>query len=309
MLEKQPSGTRMIFAVISTLVGVLIPLALAEIVLRFLPVNGGLMAVAVNEKEPVFRFTPNRQTIWSRDWNFTIVNRIRVNNAGYVNDQDYDVADARPLCVVVGDSYVEASMVPYAETLHGRLAKRFAPQTRVYSLAASGAPFSQYLVWAREARERWRAIALAIVVIGNDWDESLATNKAGPGFHHYVEGPDGSLVLRRFDYVPSWWRELVRQSALGRYLFFNLQAPERLKLLLGTPGVLPASSLSGTLLRMPTSGAWIDRRRSPMPFSETSVPSPVGRPPTLFSWSMASAIRATTPSSWAATSSRCAPTS
>ena len=143
------------------------------------------------------------------------------------------MADARPLCVVVGDSYVEASMVPYAETLHGRLAKRSAPQTRVYSLGASGAPLSQYLVWAREARERWRAIALAIVVIGNDWDESLATIKAGPGFHQYVEGSDGSLVLRRFDYVPSWRRELVRQSALGRYLFFNLQAPERLKLLLG----------------------------------------------------------------------------
>ena len=224
----------MMFAIISILVGVLIPLALAEIGLRFLPVNGGLMAVAVNEKEPVFHFTPNRQTTWSRDWNFTIVNRIRVNNAGYVNDQDYDVADARPLCAVVGNSYVEASMVPYAETLHDRLAKAFAPQARVYSLGASGAPLSQYLVWAREARERWHAKALAIVVIGNDWDESLATIKAGPGFHQYVEGSDGSLALRRFDYVPSWWRELVRQSALGRYLFFNLQAPERLKLLLGT---------------------------------------------------------------------------
>jgi hypothetical protein len=102
----------------------------------------------------------------------------------------------------------------------------------VYSFAASGAPLSQYLVWARDTRERWHANALAIVIVGNDWDESLAAHKVGPGFHHYVEGPHGSLLLRRFDHAPSWWRELVRKSALGRYFFFNLQAPERLKLFL-----------------------------------------------------------------------------
>ena len=222
-----------VLAAISILIGVLVPVGLAEIVLRFLPVSGGLMAAAVNEKSPVFHFTPNRSVTWSRDWNFSIVNRIRVNNAGYVNDQDYDAADPRPLCAVVGDSYVEASMVPYAETLHGRLAKAFAPQARVYSFAASGAPLSQYVIWAREARERWQARALAIVVVANDWDESLAVYKVGPGFHHYVEGPGGSLVLNRFDHQPSWWRQAVRSSALGRYLFFNLQVQDRLHI--GSP--------------------------------------------------------------------------
>jgi hypothetical protein len=187
----------------------------------------------VDEKSPVFHFTPNRRLTWSKDWNFGIVNQIRVNNAGYVNEQDYDAADPRPLCAVVGDSYVEASMVPYAETLHGRLAKAFAPRARVYSFAASGAALSQYVVWAREAREHWRAQALAVLVVGNDFDESLAVYKVGPGFHHYVEAADGALVLRRFDYIPSWRRELVRGSAVGRYLFFNLQVQERLPTLFG----------------------------------------------------------------------------
>lgn len=124
-------------------------------------------------------------------------------------------------------------MLPYAETLHGRLAKSFAPRVRVYSFAASGAPLSQYLIWAREARERWNAQALAIVVVANDWDESLAVYKVGPGFHHYVEGSDGALVLQRFDHAPSWWRQLVRGSALGRYLYLNLQVQERLPMLFG----------------------------------------------------------------------------
>jgi hypothetical protein len=231
-----PAGTRRregVLAAVSLLIGVLAPLALAEIVLRFLPVSEGLMAVPVNADNPVFRFTPNRHVTWSRDWNFSIVNRVRVNNAGYVNDQDYDAADARPLCAVVGDSYVEAPMVPYAETLQGRLAAAFAGEARVYSFAASGAPLSQYLVWAGEARERWKAAALAIVVVGNDWDESLAEHKAAPGFHHYVRAAGGELVLRRFDFEPGWRRVLARRSALARYLYANLQLQERLPAALG----------------------------------------------------------------------------
>jgi hypothetical protein len=222
-----------IFAAAAICMGTLAPLLVAEIILRFLPVHSGSMAVAVNARNPVFHFTPNRAMTWSRDWNFSIVNRTRTNNEGYVNERDYDVADPRPLCAVVGDSYVEASMIPFAQTLHGRLAAAFAPQARVYSFGASGAPLSQYLIWAREARQRFKAQALAIVVIANDWDESLATYKIGPGFHHYVEGSDGSLMLRRFDYEPTWRRELVRSSALLRYLVYNLQVHEHLEALAG----------------------------------------------------------------------------
>ena len=220
-----------VFAALSVLIGVAIALALAEIACRILPVNDGLMAMPVNASEPIFHYTPNRQATWSRDWNFSIVNRIRVNDAGYVNDQNYDATDSRPLVAVVGDSYVEAAMVPPRDTLHSRLAAAFAPAIRVYSFAASGAPLSQYLVWAREARERWKAEALVIVVVGNDFDESLATYKQGPGFHHYVEGPDGTLRLQRFDYAYGNARVLARSSAFVRYLVFNLEVQAKLRAL------------------------------------------------------------------------------
>jgi hypothetical protein len=212
-----------IFAAFSILIGMIIALGLAEIALRFLPVSDGLRTVAVDDANPVFHFAPNRELTWSRDWNFDIVNRIRVNNAGYVNQQNYDVADPRPLLAIVGDSYVEAAMVPYAQTLHGRLSALAARDMRVYSFAASGAPLSQYLVWAREARVNWKARALVVVVVGNDFDESLATYKIGDGFHHYVETADGSLELRRFDHRPSGIRLALQRSALARYLLLNLQ--------------------------------------------------------------------------------------
>ena len=217
-------------------VAVLVPLTLVEAALRLLPVSTGLQAQPVNRQSPVFHFAPNRDFRYSADWNFSRVNGGRTNNAGFVNDRDYAVEGPHPLLAVVGDSYVEAAMVPFAETIAGRLAARVGEGGRVYSFAASGAPLSQYMIWARHAVKDWGADAVAVVV-GNDFDESLAAYKVGPGFHHYVEDK-GELVLRRFDYRPSPWRLMLRHSALVRYLVFNLHLEatvERLRDLVSVP--------------------------------------------------------------------------
>lgn len=221
-----------IFAAIAILLGTAVPLAMAEVALRFMPVNEGMLSQPVNASSPVFRFAPNRDFTWSRGWDFHMVNHAHVNNAGYVNDQDYAADDPRPLMAVVGDSYVEAVMVPYPQTFHARLAAAAAPRARVYTLGASGAPLSQYLAWAKEARERWKARALTVVVIANDFDESLARYKTGPGFHHYVENGDGSLSLRRYDYQPALLRKVVERSHLAKYLLFNVQAHEHVRWLI-----------------------------------------------------------------------------
>jgi hypothetical protein len=237
-----------LFATISVLLGTVVAFMLLEVPLRFLPVSEGLMAEPVSDNSPVFRFTPNRNVVWSRGWDFAIVNRLHVNNVGYVNDQDYSADDARPLLAVVGDSYVEAPMVPYQETTQGRLASAAAPHARVYSFGASGAPLSQYVIWAREARQRWNAQALVVVVVGNDFDESLAAYKVGPGFHHYIVRPPGWLELQRFDYQPGRLRSVVRHSALARYLVFNLHVLEYLReasSLLRFPGAALANTYVG----------------------------------------------------------------
>ena len=204
-----------------------IPLLAAEGVLRLLPVNNGLWAAPVDETNPVFRFESDRDFVFSRDWNLAIVNSGRVNNAGFVNDQDYTREGPRPLLSVIGDSYVEARMIPFAETMHGRLARAAQGRGRVYSFGVSGAPLSQYLVWARFARERYAADRLAVIVVGNDFDESLLETRVGHGFHQYVPEGDG-LVLRRSDYLPPWVRPLLRVSALARYLAFNLRIQDAL---------------------------------------------------------------------------------
>jgi hypothetical protein len=211
------------FRVFAVLLGLALPLLLIEGVLRLLPVATGLHAQPVNAQAPVFHFEPDRDFTFSHDWNFSIVNHGRTNNVGYVNGQEYAIEGRHPVIGVVGDSFIEAAMVPYPETLHGRLAAELADQMRVYSFAAMGAPLSQYLIWMRHARQTYDVDALVVVVIGNDFDESLAEFKVRPGFHSYVD-ESGELVLKRFDFAPGMLRRVVRVSALARYLLLNLHA-------------------------------------------------------------------------------------
>jgi len=199
----------------------------AEVVLRFLPVSTGLRSVPVTVADPVLHFTPDRPFTNSLGWTMHNVVHGRVNNAGLVNGQDY-VRDGLPLIAVIGDSFIEAQMVPYDETLQGRLADALAGRFRVYSVAASGAPLSQYLVFAGHAVRSYGAGAVVINVVGNDFDESLAAYKFGPGFWLYAPDASGTLRLRLTEHEPRGLTTLARHSALARYVIINLRFQEGL---------------------------------------------------------------------------------
>ena len=192
-----------------------------EVALRFLPVSTGLRSLPVTAAEPVLRFAPDRPFVNSLGWNFYNVVRGRVNNAGFVNDQDY-VKDGLPLIAVIGDSFIEAQMVPYAERLQGRLAAALAGKFRVYSFASSGAPLSQYLIYAGYAVREYGARAVVINVVGNDFDESLSAYRLGPGFWQYALDANGALQLRLNPHQAGWLISLARHSALARYFIINL---------------------------------------------------------------------------------------
>lgn len=210
----------------STVISIGLLLGTAEIVLRFFPVRSAMLAPPVDAASPVFRLGPDREFWYSRGWDFDMANRGRVNGAGFVSELEYDRSDRRPLLAVVGDSFVEALMVPYDKTLHARLATAVGPGRRVYSFAASGAPYSQYLVWAEHAVRVYGADSLVLVVVGNDYAESVVAHGIKPGFHQYARGADGRLTLQRNDYRPSEMRAIAAKSALFRYVWLNLQFPD-----------------------------------------------------------------------------------
>lgn len=248
------------------LIGVLAPLVVLEIVFRLLPVNESLHKLPVNDDNPLMRFRPNRQFTFSTGWNLSLVNDVRVNNYGFVSDFPYERDATSPLLAVIGDSYVEAAMVRFPDTCGGRLALALAPAVRVYPFGVNASPLSQYLAYAEYVRDTFRPDALVIVVVDNDFDESLLNDGSSSGYHYFVE-QGGELVLQRKDFAPSPLRELARQSALARYIAINVRGatgggrptllPDgRTLLLAGTPvGTEPArmsrsKQVVDTFLRM-----------------------------------------------------------
>jgi hypothetical protein len=151
----------------------------AEIVLSFLPVSTGLRSGPVTAADPVLHFMPNRPFTNSLGWTMHNVVHGRVNNAGFVNDQDY-VREGPPLIAVVGDSFIEAQMVTYRQTLQGRLAAALKDKFRVYSFAGSGAPLSQYLIWAGFAVKEYGARAVVINVVATTSTKALPPTASAP---------------------------------------------------------------------------------------------------------------------------------
>lgn len=199
----------------------------------------------VNEENPVIRFEPNREYVWSRDWDFSIVNDVTVNNYGFVSDFDYEPEATDRLLAVVGDSYVEAAMVPFPQTCAGRLAAELNERARVYAFGVSGSALSQYLAVAQYARDTFRPDALAVVIIENDYDESLVKYVRVAGLHQSVEHGDGRLVLERSDFEVGLFRRLLRASALVRYLVGNLDVNGRVSQLLRRSGLVSVRPAGG----------------------------------------------------------------
>ena len=207
--------------------GVLAPLAAAELLLQLHPsMRDSTRRMPVDERRPIARYEPDRQFTWSRDWDFSIVTTVDVNNAGFVSDVDYEADAPGPLLAVVGNSFVEAFQVPYRRSCAGRLATMMEPAARVYSFAMGGATLGQFLAWARYARDVFRPRGLVVVLNNGALHHySLIEFANLPGYHYFADRGGPRLVLERIDFVPNPAFRLAERSALARYLVHNLGLP------------------------------------------------------------------------------------
>jgi hypothetical protein len=206
---------------------VVAPFLILEVAFRLLPVRTTPPLLPVTAENPVPRFQPNVEYDYSADWNFAITTRKRTNNFGYNHVADYRPAASTPLLTVIGDSFVEAYQVDAGKSAPELLNAALGAEGRVYSIGLSGAPLSQYLVFAQFARDTLRPDAMAFVIIGNDFDESLLKYKAEPRFHYFAETAHGP-VLRRIDYQLSPAKKILRHSAFLRYVVHNVAAELRI---------------------------------------------------------------------------------
>ncbi len=220
---------RILFSVAAIATGFVGLCLVAEMLLRLLPVDEGLHDQPVTAENPIPHFEPNRTSTWSQGWQFSHVNKIRVNNYGFVNTQDYDPAAGTPLVAVIGDSYIQAAILPFGETLQARLSRKLGGHGRVYSFGISGTAFATYLVWAEYARDTFRPDATVFVIVGNDYLGALCKYNRD---YYCFEEVDGNLQTRRNNSETHWSRPMLLHSALARYLFANVGILRRIRILL-----------------------------------------------------------------------------
>ncbi len=207
---------------LSNLLLIVIPFLLLELAFRALPVSYPPYILPVSKATPVARFQPNQHYVWSKGWNFSIKAKSYSNNYGYTNENDYDADASSPLLMVVGDSVVEAHQIDAGNSAAELLHSEVESDGRAYSIGLSGAPLSQYLVFAEYSKITFHPQAMVFIIVGNDFDESLFKYNGARRFHLFREtGED--LILERVDYSVSKAKALLRKSALMRYVMLNLE--------------------------------------------------------------------------------------
>ena len=187
-----------------------------EIIFRLLPTTAPIDLQPITDKTDILRFQPNEETTFSLGKDFYQVVEKSTNNYGFYSSYDY-LPNIEPNIVVVGDSYVEAAQIRNQDSI-GEVLQSENPNLIVYQIGVSGVPLSQYIQMIRYAKSEFSAQHYVIVVVGNDFDQSLCSYRRKEGT--WCFNTDYELAFIPFDGY-SLKRQMGRSSAFIRYLVFQ----------------------------------------------------------------------------------------
>lgn len=198
-------------------IGIAVALAALEGLLRLLPIQDGIHAADPDDRWPVHHMDPHADVHWSAGWNLTNPTRSRTNNLGYVAPFDY-VSGTR-IVAVLGDSYVESLMNPYASTLQAQLERLLGGTIPVYNFGIGGSSLADYLGLAHLLKRGFVVHRLVVVIGEGDFIEGFARQ---PG--HFFWSPDSDgLVESQPEVVRDALKKWLRGLALFRYVRGNLR--------------------------------------------------------------------------------------
>ena len=212
-------------------IGVVATLLLLELLIRVLPVIEGTYAADPRAGWPVHTMIPNSTYTYSTAWNLQNVHRGRINNYGYASPHDY--RKGRADIAVFGDSYVEAMMNEYPDTLPGVLGSLL--KRDVSSFGMSGAELPDYLGTAALVGKEFSPQWGVFVITAGDFTRGF---NAAPGYFEWDAKLSPPIRL-----VPELDRSALskfsRTVGLIRYLRGNLsfRADEVVKLRRGADHV------------------------------------------------------------------------
>jgi hypothetical protein len=204
LVENLPSA-------IAIIVGVTLSILGLEILLQILPVKS-THKFAVNDiSQPVLRATAT-SLVEPIDWKFSHAQHRKINNYGFVDNFDY-IPKSQPIAVI-GDSYIQSTMLPYQETLQSHLSVKFNKQIPVYSYGIPMYALAGYLGTAEYASREFQPKIFVFLLTKGDLSESIQSQSGS----YFLDRPDGEL---KFENQERRNGAILYKSALLRYL--NIQ--------------------------------------------------------------------------------------
>lgn len=178
-----------------SLLSMLLMLCLLEVGVRlFIPINDPL--AHQSDPEIGVHFVPGQEGTYTRGV-FNFDGHFHINNAGWNSPRDfYRERGADIRIAAIGDSFVEALQVDVGEAFPDVLddlmnAAPGCPSTEVYRFGITGAPLSHYLGLMRHVERTYHPDQYVVLMINNDFDESLSDKPDGRYFWRLRETPPG----------------------------------------------------------------------------------------------------------------------
>lgn len=235
--------------ILSFVAGVLLAALGLEAVLRVLPVQSGVRQADSTAAAPYPHYRPAQPFVYSYGWAMANVQRGTTSRDGFNNSKD--IADGAN-AIVTGDSFIESFMLPYADTVQGRLD---AAVGKVYAAASSGNGLADALTIARHFLPRTHAKTMVVFV--EPYDLRLIESRGGRGHNYFSFGEQG-IAVASTPYVESHLKETVLHSALLRYAYYNLKLPDWAGTKGGKPAEVDASDRAALALRHARRDAALD---------------------------------------------------
>jgi hypothetical protein len=191
-------------------IGIITAILGLEILMQLLPVKDDRDFAANDISQPVIRGTA-KSIIEPIDWKFSQTYRRRVNNYGFVDDRDYK-PNSKPIAVI-GDSYIQSAMLPYPDTLQGKLSSKMGNKIPVYSFGTPVYPLSGYLGTAEYVDREFKPKAYIFLITKGDLVESLQPQDGT----YFLDSPNGKLNFKNAKIDPG--KVITTKPALYRYLY------------------------------------------------------------------------------------------
>lgn len=198
--------------VLSFALGLLAALVMAEVGLQLLPVSTATMR-GYHHDADVLTYPSHHRWQVATGWDLRNAQALHSNNWGFAADRDF-VPDPRAIALI-GDSYVEASMLSAADRPAAQLERLLPSKRPVYAFGSPGTALLDHAQRIRIASQQFQIRDFVLLLERSDARQSLC----GSGNVH-AHCLDPVTLQRRTEREPppGVLKSLARHSALAQYL-------------------------------------------------------------------------------------------